>query len=255
MLPLILIPGAQGRWEYMKPTVDALSTDFQVLTYSLHGRTMEDYVSQVSRTLDDHALERAVICGVSFGGLIALRFAALCPNRTVALVMVSTPGPGWHLRPRHQVYARLPWLFGPLFLAETPWRMRPEMSAALPNWRDRWAFNRAALRTFISAPVRFAALATRARLIERLDVRADCARVSAPTLIVTGERHLDRVVPAEGTSEYLQLIGNARGAVLQHTGHAGTMTRPHAFAALVREFVGAHVGAHPAVRPTRDQVA
>jgi pimeloyl-ACP methyl ester carboxylesterase len=248
MLPLVLIPGIQGRWEYMRGTVDALSAHFRVLTFSLRGNTLEDYTDQVLRTLDEHHLDRAVICGVSFGGLVALRFAAASPERTIALVMVSTPAPGWHLRPRHQLYARLPWIFGPLFLAETPWRLRAEMSAALPDWRARWAFNRAAVRTFISAPVPLSAMAARARLIERLDVRADCAGVSAPTLVVTGEAHLDHVVPAEGSSEYVRLIGGARRAILERTGHTGTMTRPDAFAEMVREFVGS-------VRLQPDQVA
>lgn len=237
MLPLVLIPGIQGRWEYMRGTVDALSAHFQVLTFSLRGNTMEDYANQVSRVLDEHHIERAIICGVSFGGLVALHFAAASPKRTIALVMVSTPAPGWHLRPRHQLYARLPWIFGPLFLAETPWRLRAEMSAALPDRRARWAFNRAALRTFISAPVRLSAMAARARLIERLDMRADCARVSAPTLVVTGEPELDHVVPAERSSEYARLIGGARGAILERTGHTGTMTRPDAFAEMVHRFI------------------
>jgi pimeloyl-ACP methyl ester carboxylesterase len=237
VLPLVLIPGIQGRWEYMRGTVDALSAHFRVLTFSLRGNTVEDYTGQVSRILDEHHLDRAVVCGVSFGGLVALRFAAAFPERTIALVMVSTPAPGWHLRPRHKLYARLPWIFGPLFLAETPWRLRAEMSAALPDWRARWAFNRAALRTFVSAPVPLSAMAARARLIERLDMRADCAQVSTPTLVVTGEPELDHVVPAERSSEYVQLISGARGAILERTGHTGTMTRPDAFAEMVREFV------------------
>ena len=76
MLPLVLIPGIQGRWEYMRGTVDALSACFRVVTFSLRGNTMQDYAGQVSRALDEHHLDRAVICGVSFGGLVALRFAA-----------------------------------------------------------------------------------------------------------------------------------------------------------------------------------
>src|ERR1044072_9241347 len=175
MLPLVLLPGIQGRWEYMRRTVDALSKDFDVLTYSLAGRTIEDYTAQVSRTLEEHRLDRAVICGVSFGALVALRFAAVLPERTRAPVMASPPGPGWNLRPRHRMYTRLPWIFGPLFLAETPFRLRAEMSVALPDWRDRWEFNQRALRTFISAPVSPAAMAARARLIEGLDTCADCA--------------------------------------------------------------------------------
>jgi 3-oxoadipate enol-lactonase len=254
MLPLVLIPGIQGRWEYMRRTVDALSNDFQVLTYSLQGRTMEEYTAQVSRALDEHRLDRAVICGVSFGALVALRFAAASPQRTLALVMASPPGPGWHLRPRHRMYTRLPWIFGPLFLVETPFRLRAEMSVALPDWRDRWDFNQRALRTFMSAPVSPAAMAARARLIEGLDTRADCARISAPTLVITGERHLDHVVPAEGSSEYVQLIAGSRKAVLERTGHAGTMTRPADFARIVREFVGAPERTHGSA-PTRDRVA
>jgi len=237
MLPLVLIPGIQGRWEYMKGAVDALSADFDVLTFSLRGRTMDDYVAQVTRTLDEHHVERAVICGVSFGGLVALRFAAVAPERTRALVMASPPGPGWHLRPRHRIYAQLPWIFGPLFFAETPFRLRAEMSVALPGWRARWDFNRWALGTFMSAPVSPAAMAARAQLIERVDIAADCRRVAAPTFVITGEPHLDHVVAVEGSSEYVRLIAGARGAVLERSGHAGTMTRPAAFAAMVREFV------------------
>ena len=63
----------------------------------------------------------------------ALRFAARHPERVSALVLASTPGPGWHLRPRHDLYARWPRVFGPLFIAETPFRARPELRAALPD--------------------------------------------------------------------------------------------------------------------------
>ena len=35
--PLVLVPGMQGRWEWMTPTVDALARRFRVATYSLCG--------------------------------------------------------------------------------------------------------------------------------------------------------------------------------------------------------------------------
>ena len=47
-------------------------------------------------------IERAAICGVSFGGLIAVRFAAEHPARCSALVLASTPQPALRLRRRHQ---------------------------------------------------------------------------------------------------------------------------------------------------------
>jgi pimeloyl-ACP methyl ester carboxylesterase len=235
--PLVLIPGLQGRWEYLRPAVDALSAFFRVLTFSLDADDFEGYARQVAGALSEKGIERATICGVSFGGLIAVRFAALYPSHCAALVLASTPGPALRLRRRHQVYVRAPWIFGPVFLAETPWRLRPEIRAAIPEPRARRLFSLAALRTLVSAPVSLARMAARARHISTVDLGPDCERITAPTLIVTGERDLDHVVPVEGSAEYLRLIPHARAVVLERTGHLGSITRPDAFASLVREFI------------------
>jgi pimeloyl-ACP methyl ester carboxylesterase len=237
--PLVLIPGLQGRWEYMRPAVDALSSCFRVLTFSLDADDLDGYAEQVASALSEKGIERATICGVSFGGLIAVRFAAQHPARCSALVLVSTPRPALRLRRRHQFYLRAPWIFGPVFLAESPLRMRPEICAAIPDLRGRLRFVMAGLRTLFSSPVSLSRMAARARLATSIDAGADCERVTAPTLIITGERGLDHVVPVEGSSEYVRRIRNARAVVLDRTGHLGTITRPEAFTDIVREFVRA----------------
>jgi pimeloyl-ACP methyl ester carboxylesterase len=244
---LVLIPGLQGRWEYVRQAVDALSGAFRVLTFSLCDEPAADfpsdgsrgfgcYVEQVRAVLDERGVERAVICGISFGGRIALRFAAMHPDRTSALVLASTPGPGWRLRRRHVLYARLPLVFGPLFLAETPLRLRREMSAALPDFSLRVRFAGQQIRTLWNAPLSFDRMARRAQLLTKDDTAADCSRISAPTLVVTGERELDYVVPVDGSVSYVSLIRGARGAVLKRTGHLGTITHPAEFAAIVGDF-------------------
>ena len=83
-------------------------------------------------------------------------------------------------------------------------------------------------------------MAARARVIATANLEADCANIHAPTLILTGEAHLDHVVPVEGSAVYQRLIPEARTAVLRHTGHLGSITRPHEFAAIVRNFVEGH---------------
>ena len=75
--PLVLIPGLQGRWEYLRPAVEALSSCFRVVTFSLEAVDLDGYAAQVGRAMSDKGIERATICGVSFGGLIAVRFAAV----------------------------------------------------------------------------------------------------------------------------------------------------------------------------------
>ena len=86
-------------------------------------------------------------------------------------------------------------------------------------------------------------MAERARSISTLDLADDCARIAAPTLVVTGEPGLDHVVPREGASAYIQTISGARGAVIERTGHLGVITRPDAFASLVRAFVEGQLNA------------
>ena len=249
--PLVLIPGLQGRWEYMREAVETLARSFRVVTFALAGERasglrfdarlgLDNYVSQVLSALDETGSDRAVICGVSFGGVVAVRFAAAHPDRTTAVVLASTPGPIWHLRPKHRLYARAPWVFGPLFVAEAPLRIRAELAAALPHPRARMRFAVEQLRTFMRAPLSFGQMGRRARIISTLDLADDCRRLTAPTLVVTGEPGLDHVVPVEGSSEYVRLIAGARGVVLERTGHQGVITRADAFAALVCEFVDQH---------------
>ena len=241
--PLVLIPGLQGRWEYVRPAVESLAAHFRVLTFSLgagsrDGRGgIDAEVDRIVSVLDARRIERATLCGISYGGLVATRFAAIHPARTAALVVVSAPGPDWHLRQRHQVYARWPRLFGPLFLLETPFRLRRELAATFPNRADRWRFGRWQLGTILRAPVSPSQMAERARALPVSGLAADCRRISAPTLVVTGEPALDRVVAVESTLSYARLIQGARLFVLERTGHQGTITRPTAFAAAVDEFV------------------
>ena len=246
--PLVLIPGIQGRWEYLQPAIDALAESFRVMTFPLCGEPgregsvdsalgIDDDAHLVEAVLDHLGIRQATICGISFGGLPAIRFAAMHPERTSALVLVSTPGPGWRPRPRHRLYARWPRLLGPLFLAESPFRLRAELVAALPTWNARWRFARWQLGTLIRAPLSLERMATRAALMSSVDLSNDCARITAPTLVVAGQHDLDRVLRVEGTPAYVKLIAGARFVVLERTGHLGSVTRPDAFASIVYEFV------------------
>lgn len=243
--PLVLIPGVQGRWEYSRGLVEELAKSYHVITFSLcderHGARsscrMDVFANQVEHALDKLHIDRAHIVGVSFGGLVALRFAATRPHRANTLAIVSAPGPQWHLRPRHDLYARLPWVFGPIFLLESPFRLRREIVAALPTWRERRAYLREQLRTLTRTPVSLARMAARARLIGTYDRVADCARVTSPALILQGDDNLDHVTGSGGTSLYATLIKGAKLAQLPDTGHLGSITKAGECAAIIRGFI------------------
>ena len=66
--PVVLMPGIQGRWEWMAPAVDALAERCRVITFSLcdeptsgfafdPARGIENYLAQVDEAFDRAGLD------------------------------------------------------------------------------------------------------------------------------------------------------------------------------------------------------
>jgi 3-oxoadipate enol-lactonase len=238
--PIVVIPGVQGRWEWMRPSLRALSARCRVISYSLGAaRTFDELVAQVDGVLDRCGVRTAAVCGVSFGGLIAAKYAAARPDRTSALVLVSTPSPGWTPSAVQARYLASPWWSTPAFLATAPGRMWPEIAAARITWPSRLRFCTEHLARVVAAPIVPAGMAARMRLNPGVRLEDDCRRVRARALVISGSPDLDRIVPVPSTREYLQLFRDARYVEMERTGHLGLLTQPERFARLVSEFVNA----------------
>ena len=99
--PIVLIPGLQGRLEWMAPAIEALSARHRVLSFSLGETNGADpfpgWLDIVDRLVDRTAERRVTLIGVSYGGLIAVRYAARHPERVGALVLVASPSPRFKL--------------------------------------------------------------------------------------------------------------------------------------------------------------
>ena len=83
-------------------------------------------------------------------------------------------------------------------------------------------------------------MAARIRAQQELDLSPDLGRIHLPTLVVSGEPTLDRVVPVESTRQYAERIPGAKYVMIERTGHLGLMTRPEVFAGVVTKFVNQH---------------
>jgi pimeloyl-ACP methyl ester carboxylesterase len=245
--PVVLIPGLQGRWEWMQPAVERLGESFRVITASLCDEPtsgfpctaslgFDNYVRQVGMMLDRAGLARATLVGVSFGGLVAADFAARIPERVARVVLVSALPPDWRPDRRARFYLRAPRLLSPIFVATSPLRLRPEVRAAFPAFGPRLRFLASHAWRVAIAPMSPARMARRVRWAEAHRF-ADMSRVQAPVLVVTGEPGLDRVVPVELTRRITMRVRQARHVVLPRTGHIGIVTRPDRFREVVNEFV------------------
>jgi pimeloyl-ACP methyl ester carboxylesterase len=150
--------------------------------------------------------------------------------------MVSAVPPGWKPDRRVRFYLRAPALLSPLFLVASI-RMYREIAAATPGVVPgvvaavRHAVN---ALTHMFSPGR---MARRVHMLETVNLSAGLDRVDVPTLVITGDAALDRVVPVSQTKEYLRIWPRAAYASLPRTGHLGLITRPEEFANLVSAFL------------------
>jgi pimeloyl-ACP methyl ester carboxylesterase len=239
--PIVLLPGIQGRWEWMAPTIAALSRRHRVLSFSLNDvgerPLFERCVSHIDALLDRAGEREATILGVSFGGLIGVRYAARRPARARSLVLAAVPSPRATLEPRVMTAVSHPWLAFPLFAAGSLGRLTPEIVASHDSWLARLRFASRYAARAVQSPMSPSASASWVREWLATDLAADCCAIVAPTLVVTGEPGLDRVVPVTSTLQYVDLVPGAERRTLPRTGHLGFVTRPLEFAAIVDAFL------------------
>lgn len=246
-VPVVVIPGIQGRWEWMAPAVDALAEQCRVITFSLGdeptsgftidpARGVENFLAQVECVLDSAGLDDAVLIGVSYAGPIAMEFAVRNPHRTRALLLVSALPPDWHPDARARFYLRAPRLFSPVFFLDAPIRAQREIRAALPRFGERLRFSVRQTNMLLRCRLSPTRMATRIKWLEAFGF-SDASTFRKPVAVITGEPGLDRVVRPELTRRYLDVLPQARHAVLPGTGHLGVSTKPREFAQLVSAFL------------------
>ena len=246
-----MVQGLHGRWEWSRGTLEELAKGCRAMSYSLPGdigsgtqydgaRGFDNYIRQLDEILDDAGVERAAICGVSFGGFVAIRYAAVRPERVSALVLVSAPGPGWAPTDLQARWLSKPWISTPAFVASAPFRVWPEVRGALRGTRARLMFLASQGLRAALAPAIPSLMSARVRDARTLNLEEDCARIQAPTLVISGDEALDRVVPVAATRRLVAAIANVRYEQMTGTGHLGLLTQPERFARIVTEFVHAH---------------
>ena len=144
-------------------------------------------------------------------------------------------------------YLVAPRLLAPYFWLGAPLRAYPELKASIPDMRSRLRFAvRQGLRV-VTAPASSGRMARRLQWLQQAQFGHD-QPMDLPALVVTGEPSLERVVPPRLTAEYLNWLPKARAVTMPGTGHGGTITQAHEFAALVADFAAGLPQAGPVAR-------
>ena len=98
--PIVLIHGFPFSHEMWEPQIEVLQKRFRVIAYDLRGHgksgvgdgqyTLEFFVDDLLGLLGHLKIERAVLCGLSMGGYIALRAVERNPERVRSLILADT---------------------------------------------------------------------------------------------------------------------------------------------------------------------
>lgn len=187
----------------------------------------------VLSTMDELGIERAVLVGNSFGGAVALRIAALAPERVRALLLISAPPPD--LEPSDALQE--------VWRAEEEAYERGDIDGALEVVVAAWTLSDApaALRARVAVMQRraYEHAAAAGPYEEPLDpLEGDptaLTRLQMPALVTAGERDMPDF--RDGAVALAQAMPHARHALIAGAGHLAPLETPDAFRALLLELL------------------
>ena len=229
------------------PVAGELEDEFTVVTYDLRGTgaggrppgpySLADFVGDLRTVVEELELERPALVGHSFGGSIALAYAAEYPDEVAAVVSVggpvALPEQGRQgMRDRADLVERE----GMAAVAETV-----AANGTAPSFRERdpQGFDELLAMLGANDPETYAATC---RVLAGMDLRGDLGRISAPVLLVAGDH--DGVVPAATGDEIEAALPNVAARVtVEDCGHNLTVERPAVLVREVRSFLRGRVEA------------
>lgn len=241
--PVVLLMGLglPGRmWQQM--TDRLVDDDFLVIIPDNRGTghsdaplppySLAEFAEDVALILDAEGIDRAIVCGVSFGGMIAQHVALNHPDRVAGLVLAATTcGVPTGRFPRlRAIYLLLKMVFASTTVTLEEGRellAHPESGAELRTLFQRWDAILEELPTPPRAVVGHllaAALHHTGHQLHRIDV---------PTRVVTGDS--DILIPPQNSEILARLIPGAQLRVVDNAGHVFIQEHPESFLDCVLE--------------------
>lgn len=248
-VPVIFIPGITELKEAFAFQFRGLEDSYRIISYDVRrglkrstDYTLDLLVQDLHKLLEALNLPNAVICGHSFGGLIALQFAATYPAQTDALVLVSafaSPPPvpqerliGWISSTGHPLHRSI----GASFKVHMTRLLGRKTLDALAM-QDEAAAVRLIARE--AEKTSRTTITQRMRIIQKTDLRAMLPQIQAPTLVVAGAT--DRSFFLSSAQELYEHIPKASLEVIEDTGHLCFLSRHDRFNAAVDDFLTEHL--------------
>ena len=211
-----------------------LAEAYRVVRYDKRGHGLSelppgaaliaDYAADLIGLLDLLSVSRAVIVGVSMGGLIAQELYRQRPDLVAALGLCDTAakfGAAGMWRQRLDAVAR----GGIEAIADGVMQrwFSPDFQARRPDELTGW-------RLMLTRTPKEGYM-TACGALEQGDLRAECAKIQVPTLCVVGDE--DGSTPVATVRGLASAIGRARFEIIAGAGHIPSIEKPDQLRALI----------------------
>jgi pimeloyl-ACP methyl ester carboxylesterase len=236
--PIFFLPGMDGAKEYWKPQLEALSGEYRVIACSLPvrkprlSRTISDFAAEYIELMDSLGIDKAVIVGESFGGMVTQELVINHPQRVAAIILCNTMDRirrgGFGLNMFTLASFTQPFIFLP-FLTN---RQRKRILMWVGKHRgfvlDPSPGNEALVEYIMEygTACGTAAYIDRALVGVKIKHTDKLRSIEVPALVVRGEE--DRLVGAETIVQLAGRIPGAELALIEIGGHCCTYTVPNA---------------------------
>jgi 3-oxoadipate enol-lactonase len=236
--PVLVFSNSLGTdFRIWNDVVARLGDQFRIVLYDKRGHGLSelgetpyriaDHVADLAALLDELAIEGAIVCGLSVGGLVAQGLYASRPELVSGLILSDTA---------HRIGSAALWnermaaieKGGIASIAEAileRWfspALRENDPAALAGWRAMLTRTPEAGYLGTCAAIRDA------------DFTEEAGRIAVPTLCIVGDQ--DGATPPELVRQTADLIPGARYQVIAGAGHLPCIERPAEVARLIEGF-------------------
>lgn len=239
LLHSVLVDG--GMWRAQIPALAALG---RVLVFDGpgHGRSespppfsLEDHADVLAEALRTLGVDRAIVLGLSWGGMVTMRLALRHPGLVAALGLLDTSAGVDSLptRAKYRAFLAFGRRFGipmafarraiaPIMFGKKSLDEHPELLTDF-------------VRTLNGYPIEGVVQAGLAVFIRRTSILAKLRQIAAPTLVVCGFH--DRATPPSHSEVIARAICGAELVFVTGSGHMSTLEQPARVTAILESFV------------------
>jgi 3-oxoadipate enol-lactonase len=238
--PVLVLGNSLGTTTAMwEPQLPALTRRFRVVRYDHRGHgdspvpdgpyRLSSLGADLLALLDSLGQSRVHLAGLSLGGMVTMWLAAHAPERVDRIALLCTsarlgPPQMWEQRAQ-TVRTQGVEAIGDVMVGR--W-FTPEFAAARPDIVG-WA------RKLLTATPA-AGYAGCCAAIQTMDLLADLGRITAPALVIAGER--DPATPPEHAERIAAGIAGARLEIVPDAAHLANIEQPEAVTRLLFEHFG-----------------